>query len=364
MKNTMGIFISKRKYQHLLDGRSYSSNYFYEQGANDCNLSICYVTLNDLSLEKTENVKALLYDKDEEKYKEKLIPLPRVVYNRVSQKSQRIRDKLKQLINLGYYVFNALPFKNGKFIMNQLLEKNAEIASHLPKTLEATESNIKRMMNQFNKLFIKPFYSSIGKGIMYMEKVENGDWILHFRDDKQKWHQTKFTYTIPAHVLKAISQRPYVVQERIPLATYDGRSFDTRVIVQKNETGNWGITGMVGKLAQKGHVITNVGMGGDFSDIVTYLSMNPTFSPEEICKSIEDLALKIAHELEKYSYHIADLGMDIGIAEDGKPYFIECNFRSQYSGMEKDPSLEEVCKSLYANPIRYGSFLLRKMNEI
>lgn len=360
LEKNMGIFISKKKYRNLLAGRSYHSNIFYEEAASSNNLRLYHISLHHIVMEGNIMTKAVFWNSEKKGYDEEIIPLPRVIYNRVSLKRKGVRDKVKQLLDKGYEIFNSIPFKNGKSKMNQLLEQNAKIAQHLPKTLEANESNIKLMMNQFDKLFIKPHYASIGKGIMFMEKEEE-KWVLHYRDNRQNWHKATFSSDLPSVLKKAISSRPFIVQERIPLATYNERTFDTRVIVQKNETGKWAITGMVGKLAQKGHMITNVGMGGDFDNIVTYLEKNPSFSPEVICQDIEELALNIAHDLEKYSYHIADLGMDIGVAENGKPYFIECNFRSQYSGMETNESLEDVCRNLYSNPIRYGSYLLNKL---
>ncbi|MBM6618219.1 YheC/YheD family protein [Bacillus sp. RD4P76] len=245
--------------------------------------------------------------------------------------------------------------------MHELLSKDSELCNHLPYTLEATMENIKIMMKQHDRLFIKPCYSNIGKGIMHMNKTETGEWVLHVRNERQTWIQINFLHELPEVLVNAITSRPYIVQERITLAKYKGRNFDTRVIVQKNESGEWAITGKVGKLAQMGNVITNVGLGGDFADIMTFLDLNPQFSSNIICEEIDKLSLKIAKYLENYCYHIADLGMDLGVAQNGMIYFIECNFRSQYSGMEKNTDLLAICENVYENPIRYRSFLLRQM---
>lgn len=356
----MGIFVSDRKYRNLLRGNRHCFNQFFDEEASANNLLLYYLPLYSSVEIGDRYSKALIFCEEKGRYVEEVIPIPPVIYNRVSLKAKKNRKKIERLLDQGYHIFNAIPFKNGKWTMHQLLEKSKDIKEHLPQSLEATEENIISMMEQFEFLFIKPFFASIGKGIMYIEKQENESWIFHYRDENGKWQQEAFTTQLPSHLLTCISSRPFIVQERIQLATYQNRTFDTRVIVQKNETGCWGITGMLGKLAQHGDVITNVGQGGDFADIIVYLQGNPTFNPEEVYNKIKDLAINIANYLEAYTHHIADLGMDIGITKNGKPYFIECNFRSQYSGLEQEYTLIEVCRNIFANPIRYGNYLLSK----
>ncbi|KAA0546554.1 YheC/YheD family protein [Bacillus sp. BGMRC 2118] len=360
MNGKLAILVSDKKVRKLRNGKRAFSNETYEESANSLHLQLYYVSIRDVTVENRSEVRAISYNYENDEYVETKISLPKVIYNRVSLKSKKNRQKVRHLHKQGYIVYNSFPFKNGKWLMYEMLKNDPELAKHLPKTVEANEENIKLMMTKFSKLFIKPCHSSIGKGIMYMERIEMDTWLLHYRDQDQQWQETYFSTILPRILLEAISSRPFIVQETIPLATYEGRTFDTRVIVQRDQYGDWSITGMVGKLAQEGHSITNVGQGGDFADILTYLETNPHFTAQEICQNIEELALRIARYLEPYCYHIADLGMDIGIAVNGDLFFIECNFRSQYAGMEKNTLLLDVCKNIFSNPIRYGSFLLRQ----
>ncbi|MFD1735476.1 YheC/YheD family protein [Bacillus salitolerans] len=359
MEKNLGIFISIKHYQKLVNGNRKCSHYFYEKEASLNNISLYYISLPDVKIEKPIKTKALLFDPEQNIYREEFIPLPRVIYNRVHLRRKKYRRMLKHMLDLGYEIYNSIPFY-GKHIVNQYLGKNEVFHPFLPKTLTATKENIHLMMKHFNQLFVKPSYSSLGRGIMFIGKDKNQSWTLHYQDHNKEWKQTAFSNSLPTTLLDAISKKPFIVQEKIPLATFNGRTFDTRVIVQRTASGEWAITGMVGKLAQSGHNITNVGSGGDFAPIQTYLEGNRNFSPDVVRKRISELALSVAHYLEQYCYHIADLGMDIGITDEGKPYFIECNFRSQYSGMETDSSLQDVCRNLYANPIRYGNYLLQQ----
>src|SRR5690606_32997126 len=119
------------------------------------------------------------------------------------------------------------------------------------------------MMQQYNSLIIKPNSSSIGRGIMKLERTEDGWKLLYPSVNNHKiWKTSTFKQSMPKVLINRICRKPYVIQQCLPLATYDGRPFDLRVSVQRNINGGWQVSGIAGKVAKKAAFLTNVAQGG------------------------------------------------------------------------------------------------------
>jgi glutathione synthase/RimK-type ligase-like ATP-grasp enzyme len=339
-------------------GKIYHSHEIYEEAAKHYGLTICYFTLSHIK--NQTSIMALKKNNKSKGFMEEMVKIPKVVCNRVSLKKKRTREKLEYLLESGSQVFNAIPFQNGKDKINRLLEKELDLIDYLPKTLTGTIQNLEMMMDHYDSLFIKPVFSSLGKGIMYLEKQAEGSWILYERKKaKQKWKETHFTNKLPKKLKDSFRKRSFIIQEKIPLATYKKRPFDLRVIVQKNSNGDWDITGIIGKLAPQDEFITNVDQGGVIGTLKDYTS-NLEASYSDILKNISILSLKIAEVLESHYQHIGDLGLDIGLTTTGKPYFIECNLRGQYAGLREYKKMKSLWKEIHFTLIGYSSYLLNK----
>ena len=59
-----------------------------------------------------------------------------------------------------------------------------------------------------------------------------------------------------------IQKRDYIIQQGIPLMKHEGLPFDLRVLTQKNPQHSWETTGILGRVAAPGKIITNIHGGG------------------------------------------------------------------------------------------------------
>lgn len=159
-------------------------------------------------------------------------------------------------------------------------------------------------------------------------------------------------------IMNKINEKKYITQEKIKLTTIDDRPFDIRVILQKNDQGDWNVTEMLGKLAAKGEFVTNVGHRGEFDLLESYLRNHPSLSSSSIMVQLEQLSKLIAFRLEEHCFLLGDLGFDFGVTNEGKVYFIECNFRSQYNMLKSKENLYYLWKQIHTQPILYANFLL------
>lgn len=74
-------------------------------------------------------------------------------------------------------------------------------------------------------------------------------------------------------------------------------------------------------------------------------------------EKIYDLSLEICQTLEKSHPGFADAGLDIGIDQRGKPWFIEVNFRDlRYSF--RSAGEPQMFQNTYFHPMCYAKFLL------
>ncbi|HZH58857.1 MAG TPA: YheC/YheD family protein [Metabacillus sp.] len=355
-RRIIGIFVPKHHYQSMKNNNSLLSSYAqFEFAAEIYQLSVCFLC-TECGFH-SNNINVLMRDTGNKKFVERTINLPKIIYNRAHLNNKKVRKTLFHFIQSGSKVFNFIPIMNCKYYVNKLLEQEEHLTEYLPTTLKGSIKNLNDALQHMESFFIKPCYSSIGKGIMYVEKEKNDNWYLYEKHTaKKSWERSLFHSLEIKKVKSLFKHRSFIIQERIPLATFQNRPFDLRVIVQKDGTGDWSISGIVAKLAPEGHLITNVGRGGEIGELQDYYN-NYDNSISDITENINTLAIDIAKALEKKWPHISDLGLDIGITKKGTPYFIECNLRGQYGALQKHINFQPLWKKVHETPITYANYL-------
>ncbi len=357
MKQQMGILLNTAVLKReLLRSPVFEKIYLYERFAKLYDVEPIYFPLSGLDLEK-QTVSGYIWDQEEKKFRRVRRPLPRVIHNRLLTSHRKMNRKLKQLSeHPDVTVFNPVINRN-KLFLHQYLYENEEIRPHLPETLPFNQENLHRMEDE-PALFIKPAIGSIGRGIFLLEK----------KDDK-KYRYLSFTKktgilrnkNLYSRLRKITRSRPYLIQKAVSLAKYRGRPFDLRVTVQKIEKDQWTVTGMVAKVAPAGSVLTNLGRGGravSFEKAINHAFAGKSEKERKKIKAgIEHLSLSICKHLELKWTTLADIGLDIGLDESGKPWFIEANVRDQrYSFLSAGE--HELFHRTYRYPIQYARRLL------
>lgn len=359
--NRLGILFNSNMLFNLIRGRAkHESIRNYEEAANQHHVQLMYFRIEDIHL---NTMQVYAYVRQGARYERKRIALPQIIHNRAIYKNKALNHKLNRLTTHNICIYNQLN-RYGKFTIHELLTPDPEIALHLPETKIATPEHIAQMMERHSSLILKPDSSSIGKGIMKLDRFPQ-KWRITYavrtRRGNKRW-RTKLVHgnTLPVKVQSLMSNKKYLVQETLPLSTYMERPFDLRVSVQRAHTGAWQITGIVGKVAPLHTFVTNVAQGGKVLPFEQLAAWSHPHIPYPILQErISCLSLQIAERLSAELPHLADLGLDIGLSSDGTPLFIECNGRDQrYSFLEADQIA--IWKATYENPIAYGAGLLQQ----
>ena len=356
----IGFLSMKSVYNRLKNGTKEvpKSVIFREEAARNNNLIPCYFLFSHLSGSQ-DHITALVNENGV--YQEKRIPVPRVIYN--LEWTSPIREKIiKRLTQKGIKVFNEINILR-KYKFQKILEANPEFHRYLPETKIGNLKNLKEMMQKYTQLILKPDNGIIGKGILKLQKVNKKDWCLSYkaREGKRRyWKEITFQDTIPEMLQQTLENNVYLIQNLLPLATYQGSPFDFRVSTQKNGSGNWEVSAIIGKVAREGTFLTNIEQGASAYTLDELMKEYPHLNADQLRKQITSLAIKIANLYSKHVPHPADLGFDIAITPQGDLYYIECNFISAYSGftIKNRVLLHEEWKAVFTNPIDYARYLL------
>lgn len=287
--------------------------------------------------------------------------LPPVVHNRLLPLDARSRRVLRQLVGLlPGRVFNP-PVSRDKWRVWHLLSHHPSLREHLPPTWRLTPERCKRaaaLVRRYGALVAKPRLGGVGLGVICIEapKRARGD----YRWVPPNGRVRRLSADELVRRLRRRLRSRYVLQAAIPLAEYRGRRFDIRVPVQRDGAGQWVVPGAAVKRAGRHPFLTNLSRGGEAHPCREVLAEVFGDSASDVWQAVHDLALAVAEALAERHPGLADLGLDVGVDRDGKPWLIEVNLRDQRWSLRAAGD-SETFADLYANPVRYARHLLARV---
>jgi glutathione synthase/RimK-type ligase-like ATP-grasp enzyme len=298
-------------------------------------------------------------------WQEQWLPIPDAIHNRIKISPsdsgyKKIEEITKLLPNIK--IINRTT-KIYKWTIQKILEKDRAAKKYLPKTLLFKGINtLTKMLQEFSSIYLKPVGRSLGLGIIKLTKEGVDEYTAKYRKSG-KLHSVSGSLTDILPKLRTLmGKRTYIVQEGIPLATYNGNIFDLRVSVQKDETGTWSLSRWKVRVAAPNSIVTNISAGGSGAHIEQVLNSVFKEKAHETMNEIEIASLAICRAIDNKISGIGDIGLDIGITNNGKIYFIEANFRELRlnGGSAEDP---ENWKSTFKKPIYYLNYLYKIQHE-
>ncbi|MBM7662839.1 glutathione synthase/RimK-type ligase-like ATP-grasp enzyme [Bacillus mesophilus] len=359
----LGIIIPKSTYDRMpvLTSNDRSMFSIWENTAKRHQLIPCYFRFFDIQ-PGVETISAFVKEGNE--YQRKQIPSPSVIYSRVLDHLPAFRSHIKSLQNDGKTIFNVPNYDVEKYKIHQILKQDPYLKEHLPETEVLTIESLNKMASNYSTLILKKSYGEFGKGAMKLEKIDKENWCLSYKSKKDEpLKRVLFNKKIPSLLKKRVTKKTYIIQELIPLATFQGNPFDMRVAVQRNIQGHFQVSGIMCKVAKNQEFLTNGAQGGTTYTLEEIAAQShPTIPLGTLQARISDFSIDLCKYLSNYFPHLADLGLDIGVTKEGKPYFIECNFISDYAdGIFKNGELiNEDWEAVFRTPIEYARYLLEK----
>lgn len=216
--------------------------------------------------------------------------------------------------------------KKGLPLMNDPFMKR-----YVPDTEWLDSSSFSRMIKSYNRVFVKPDIGRQGNGIIRVrntgaEKVEISSQQGTVSCPKDQ------AYSRIHHMLNP--NKKYIVQQGINLATYRGRPFDVRIVLQK-PSGFWRATLMCAKVApRKSSVVTNVAKGAKDYNLYRVLKRtDQILYSSEVIRDLLDISYQTVQILNS-NFPLRVIGLDLAVDKKGKVWFLEANTKPDSVGLE------------------------------
>ncbi|AMA73990.1 YheC/YheD family protein [Aneurinibacillus thermoaerophilus] len=304
--------------------------------------------------EEKNIVRGFAYDKKEKKWEAKKTRTPDIVYDRFSNMTPEIFKKYAAYRNKSRLVYLNSRFAH-KWNAHQFFSGHSDIAPHLPETMRVQQGALGKLIRKYPVLYAKPVNGSGGKGIIRIQRKH--EIFEMVGRDKTGCIIRNTIRSLPAaerYLLLWCQRqgRTFILQQGLDLALLPGFICDSRVLVQKNEVGQWIITGIVGKQSPQQLITSNLQSGGRAVPIKNLLTLR--FSPEEtesILQGIKQVSLLLPQHIESKFGSFIEFGIDIGIDTKGQIWIIEVNTKPNRE-LFRLAGLIETYKKAVEMPIR------------
>ncbi|MEF2967858.1 YheC/YheD family protein [Paenibacillus sp. M1] len=243
-----------------------------------------------------------------------------------------------------------------KWIKTNVLMKSAKISPLIPETVRFGRESLKQMLDKYGMVYIKPERGTHGNGVMRAETVRESGKTSYQCQNGTKIQKMQEFESFYRSLKKRTGSRSYLIQKGIPLLKHKDRRFDLRVMVQISPEGKWETTGLIGRVAEPGKIVTNYHNGGKPMAIEKLLSSHMDASRQaQLIKQLKKLGEDIGKFYHKKNLAFKQIGVDVGLDRKLTPWIIEVN-------TSPDPYIFNQLKdkSMYRKVMAYRRTILKQ----
>lgn len=207
---------------------------------------------------------------------------------------------------------------------------DAKLKKHLPTTKLLTKNNLQKVLGQWGMVYVKPTRGSQGRGVMRVERSRvKGTGGMGWRYSYQLGERRKSFDSYEAFylsILKDTNRKGYLIQKGIRMLEHAGRPFDIRLVIQRAPRGGWEATGTLGRVAHPRKIVTNGSQGGTIypTDFLLRKYTNAA-KRRSMLAYMDRLGIHMAKKMERSYSGINELGIDLAIDRELKPWILEVN---------------------------------------
>ncbi|WP_284641159.1 YheC/YheD family endospore coat-associated protein [Paenibacillus silviterrae] len=256
-------------------------------------------------------------------------PVPHVLYNRLTSRRYENYPHVQQFVSQARSKHRTIMF-NEKYLNKSevfdALRKEAGLQTYLPEShLLRNFATLKSMCSKYASVFLKPITGSLGKGIIRIRRSEGGTYIAHFTGlngtRKQVYRSLTQLYSAISGKVKTGRHQ---IQQGLNLIQAGDRPIDFRALVQRDDTGSWTVTSIVGRIAGNHQFVSNLARGGTLCTVREALARAGASASG--AARLKRAALQIAKGIEtQVEGHFAELGVDLALDTSGRVWLLEVN---------------------------------------
>jgi hypothetical protein len=284
-------------------------------------------------------------------WQEKSLSFPSIIYNRLYVSNYALASSIEAVIGVGR-VFNCIT-RFDKWMIYEIIRKS-KAKEFLPETCLFHKINLLELIKRGKVLILKPCKGSMGNDVYRIELINDSVYQLYQHTNFPVF-TTKDASKFINHIKKRINNK-FIVQEFIDIAKINDKIYDVRILVQKNNIGQWTVPGGLSRVSYANYYITNI-----CSEIISLdtLVENRVLSSGAL-DLIYTISLEVAKTLERQLGHLGDICVDFGFDNQGKPWLIEVNGKTQKSLVYRLED-ESLIRATFINPIEYAYFLATRL---
>jgi glutathione synthase/RimK-type ligase-like ATP-grasp enzyme len=306
----------------------------------------------------TEMVHGLIFNESTEEWESDIFPIPDYLYDRcfyqpdvASKKAEPIVKWLKQRPGtkfLGY----GLP---NKWEVYQSLCDQSSISSYLPATiLIETFQQLKTFLRNEKSIIIKPVNGSQGNGVIHIQLLAK-EITVHTQKRGKSIHKSFSSQVdFKRFIERLIKETSFMGQNFLPLQ-HEEKPFDIRILLQKNEQGEWIEQGRGVRMGCEKGIVSNLHNGGEVIPFPVILSYWKSPIKELIQEEINSIIKLLPPLLEERFGRLFELGLDIGVTKEGAVWLLDINSKPGRKVItSSSPSSNN---QLYQAPYRYIHYI-------
>lgn len=287
-------------------------------------------------------------------------PYPDAVIDRVYPNSSASHARLEAVIGHGK-IFNKRSMID-KIQFCNTLGSDPLLKQYIPETnLLKNIADIEYFLSKYGEIFLKPVNAMKGVGIVVARKQSDGIKCAYSIGKQNYTGVLPSAVEIPALLAEAAGkERPYVIQQAISRMKYEGSPFSIRTWAMKNGEGRWVMPGMFAKSAQEDSFLTNFMAGAKLVPLkALFKTIMPSlpYTKKELNQVLEYLTIQTAFCLDKTFGPLGELGIDIVLDPQGKPWLIEANGNPGNIPIFKQTDYPAWPDQVFRYPLDYATFL-------
>ncbi|OPA80866.1 hypothetical protein BVG16_00505 [Paenibacillus selenitireducens] len=297
-----------------------------------------------------------------ERWQKVMMPIADVINNRLTSRKFENKPSVQQFLKEVKSRYNT-QFFNEKFLdkteVFDALRGDPALQRYLPESrLLRNYAGLKTMCAKYSTVFLKPVRGSLGKGIIRISRQGTMYLAQYATINGTK----KLSYPSLLKLFESLSGKmkttKYQMQQGLMLIDNTSRPVDFRALVQKNATGKWHVTSIVGRIAGSNHFVSNLARGGSLSTVkeAVMKSNLPQSVKGEAHLKLHKAALEISKGIDtRIPAHFGELGIDLALDTSGHVWLLEVN--SKPSKNDNTPLRENKIRPSVKQMIEYSRFL-------
>lgn len=295
------------------------------------------------------------------------VTLPDIIYDRSFFRS-------KECLMRSFSVLEQMRERNPHLLLNSrlpgkqqvydALREDGMVAPYLTRTDRYAADELEtRLTLSRGGIVLKPSAGMQGRGLLHITKELWGNTIRVNGRSRSNRPFLKSFNGIDG-LIEWIDQfrngSPFLVQPYYAFRDADNRPYDIRVLMQKDGSGLWMLTGMAARIGQPGTLTSNLHGGGVAQPAIDMLTSNfGQSAAERLYRKIHTISGHTAKNLEGSFGRLGELGMDFGIDQSGKPWLLEVNTKPGREAFRQIGDAAALKLSI-ERPLRYARFLTER----